>query len=279
MTISGQAKLAGVVGWPVGHSLSPRLHNHWLQAYGLDGAYLPLPVQADDLAAVLAALPKMGFAGVNLTIPHKEHARRLVDHCDDAAQAIGAVNTIVIDGHGALWGRNTDAHGFWAHLQQQSGRADWHGARALVLGAGGAARAVLWALRQAHADVVIANRGHRRARLLAEEFGAETIAWDEAGTALQRTDLLVNTTSLGMAGQPPLVLDLDPLPAAAVVYDIVYNPLKTPLLAAAEARGLTVIDGLGMLIHQAAPAFAAWFGIMPKVDDAVRAHLIALLPA
>ncbi|RME69149.1 MAG: shikimate dehydrogenase, partial [Alphaproteobacteria bacterium] len=226
---------------------------------------------------VLCALPKMGFAGVNVTLPHKEHARRLVDRCDDAAVAIGAVNTIVIDTHGALAGRNTDAQGFWAHLVDASGRAEWSGARALLLGAGGAARAALWALRRAGVDVAIANRSGARAHALASEFAADAVAWPETPAALGGFDLLVNATSLGMAGQPPLAIDLSAMADTAVVYDLVYTPLATPLLHAAQARGLVAVDGLGMLIHQAAPAFAAWFGIVPAVDAAVRRHLMAAL--
>lgn len=277
MSISGAAKLAGVIGWPVGHSLSPRLHGYWLDRHGIDGAYVPLPVQPEDLKAVLAALPKMGFAGVNVTIPHKEHARRLVDALEPAAQAINAVNTIVIGADGRLLGRNTDGIGFFNHLCQATGRSDWRGARALLLGAGGAARAVTWALRQAGAAVTVANRGAARAQALAADLGANAVDWRQREAALADCDLLINSTSLGMTGQPPLAIDIALLPATAVVYDLVYHPLQTPLLRAARDRGCQAVDGLGMLIHQAAPAFAAWFGVTPAVDDAVRAHVLAAL--
>jgi len=270
--ITGKARLAGVIGWPVGHSRSPRLHNHWLERLGIDGAYVPLAVAPTDLAAVLAALPRMGFAGANLTVPHKEAALALADEIEPLAARIGAVNTLVVR-DGRLIGRNTDAFGFLENLRQ--GAPQWHpeAGPALVLGAGGAARAVVAALLEAGVpEIRLANRSAERAAALAQALGGpiRPVAWTDRAAALAEAALVVNTTTLGMTGQQPLELDLGRLPPGAVVNDIVYAPLETELLAAARRRGNPAVDGLGMLLWQAVPGFEAWFGVRPTVDAALR---------
>jgi shikimate dehydrogenase len=275
MILTGKARVAGVMGWPVGHSRSPRLHGFWLERYAIDGAYVPMAVAPEKLAQALRALPALGFAGCNLTVPHKEAALGLVDRVDDAARRIGAVNTVVVDGSGQLNGSNTDGFGFRESLiaGAPGWRSEWP---ALVLGAGGAARAVVVALLDAGVPLVrVANRNPARARALAETFGEaiEPVAWDQRAAACGGVGLVVNTTTLGMTGQPPLEIDLAALASDAVVSDIVYTPLITPLLAAARARGNCMVDGLGMLLHQARPGFAAWFGREPVVDDALRRHV------
>jgi shikimate dehydrogenase len=280
--LSGRTRLAGIMGWPVAHSLSPRLHGHWLQRYGVDGAYVPLPVLPERLEQALGALPALGFAGANLTIPHKEPAVALVDHLSPAAARIGAVNTVVVEPDGTLTGDNTDGFGFIASLSASG--VGWQAAAgpAVVLGAGGAARAVAVALLDAGAlEVRLLNRTPDRAHGLAAGLGGpiRTVAWAERSAALADAALLVNTTSLGMHGQPPLVLDLDALPRTALVTDVVYTPLITALLAVAGARGNPVVDGLGMLLHQARPGFRAWFGVDPVVDEDLRAAVLAGLPA
>lgn len=281
MTISGAAKVAGVVGWPVSHSRSPRLHGFWLEQYGIDGAYVPFAVPPGNIAAMLRALPHFGLAGLNVTVPHKQAALAAVDETDATAKRIGAVNTIVVGADGALRGSNTDGFGFLENLRAGHAGFDAASGPALVLGAGGAARAVVVALAEAGApEIRIANRTAERAERLAHEADAaggtcHVVAWEAREAACAGAALLVNTTSLGMAGQPPLELALDDLPGGAVVNDIVYAPLATPLLARAAARGNPTVDGFGMLIHQARPAFAAWFGRDPEVTDAVRAHLLA----
>jgi shikimate dehydrogenase len=275
--ISGAAKLAGVAGWPIGHSLSPALHGYWIAEHKLDAAYVPLAVRPEEFTDVFKALPKLGFRGLNVTLPHKEAAYRLVDVRDDAAEATGAVNTVVFEG-GQVLGRNTDVFGF-AESLREGGVASLMSQDAVVLGAGGAARGVvagLFSLGAAHVHLV--NRTAEKARALAAHFGARVIAheWAALPGLLAATSLLVNTTSLGMTGQPPLEIDLKPM-RQGVVADIVYRPLTTPLLARAGAQGLTTIDGLGMLLHQARPGFAAWFGVEPTVTPGLRAHLVSIL--
>jgi shikimate dehydrogenase len=280
--LSGRTRLAGIVGWPVAHSLSPRLHGHWLRRHGIDGAYVPLPVLPERLDQALRTLPTLGFAGVNLTIPHKEAAVSLVDRLAPAAARIGAVNTVVVEPDGTLTGDNTDGFGFVAALSESGVGWQATAGPAVVLGAGGAARAVAVALLDAGApEVRLLNRTPERAHALADELGGpiHAAAWAERAEALVDAGLLVNTTSLGMHGQPPLVLALDALPRTALVTDVVYTPLITTLLAAARARGNPVFDGLGMLLHQARPGFRAWFGVDPVVDDDLRTAVLAGLSA
>jgi shikimate dehydrogenase len=277
MSLTGAAKIAGVMGWPVAHSRSPALHGFWLAEYGIDGAYVPLPVRPKDLWRALQALPLLGFAGCNLTIPHKKAALEVMDEIDVTAERTGAVNTVVVDRHGRLVGSNTDGFGFLEALR--AAVPGWTAARgpAVVLGAGGAARGVVAALIDDGApEIRLVNRTPARAAALVTELEGpvRVIAWHERAQSLAGAALLVNATSLGMEGQPPLELPLDPLPSDAVVNDIVYVPLETSLLAAARARGNPVVDGLDMLLHQARPGFAAWFGVEPKVTPALRAAVL-----
>ena len=277
MSLSGKARLAGVMGWPVEHSLSPRLHGYWLEQHGIDGAYVPLAVAPADLPTALTALPALGFRGVNLTLPHKEQALDLCQEVDDLARRIGAVNTIVVR-DGGLFGSNSDAFGFLENLKD--GAPDWRAeaAPAVVLGAGGASRAVVAALADAGApEVRLVNRTRERAEALATALGGalSVYDWDRREAALAEAGLLVNTTTLGMAGQPPLDLDLGALPVEAVVTDIVYTPLLTPLLQAARTRGNPLVDGLGMLLHQARPGFEAWYGVRPEVTPGLRDFVLS----
>lgn len=277
MIISGQAKLAGVIGWPVGHSRSPRLHGWWLEHYKIDGAYLPLAVAPEQFAHVLRTLPQMGFRGVNVTVPHKEAALAAVDVADDHAKRIGAVNTVIVREDGSLEGRNTDGLGFLAHLVDSAPNWAAEAAPAVIIGAGGAARAIAVALLDAGAPQVrLVNRTRERAEALALELGdprLKVVPWIARSSALGDAGLIVNTTTQGMRGQPALDLDLATAPKEAVLFDCVYAPLQTPLLAAAKAQGMTAVDGLGMLIHQARPGFAAWFGREPEITPALRAFL------
>ena len=277
MIVTGKARLAGVIGWPVSHSRSPRLHGYWLERLGIDGAYLPLPVAPDNLESVLRALPKMGFRGCNLTVPHKEAALTLVDELEPLARRIGAVNTIVVAEDGRLMGRNTDAFGFLENLRQ--GCPAWNpaAAPALVLGAGGASRAVVAALMDAGVpEIRLANRSRDRAEQLAADLGGliRVVDWSGSAAAQAGAGLLVNTTTLGMTGQSRLDLDLTELPLDALVNDIVYAPLETELLAAARSRGNPVVDGLGMLLYQAVPGFEAWFGVRPEVTPELRTFVL-----
>lgn len=275
--VTGTTKLAGVLGWPVSHSKSPLLHGHWLARYGIDGAYLPLAVKPEMLEQALRALPVMGFRGANITVPHKEEACRLCDTVEPQAKKIGAVNTIRVEDDGSLFGWNTDGIGFLRNLESGS---DWKGPTgpAAVLGAGGASRAVLAALVEAGVpEIRLVNRTVEKAQHVANEIGGpiQPMGFDTVDTAMDGAALLVNTTSLGMQGQPPLDISLDTLPTSAVVTDIVYAPLQTPLLVMAEKHGNKTVDGLGMLLHQAAPGFAAWFGREPEVDQELRDAVLA----
>lgn len=278
MTLSGKAKLAGIIGWPVAHSLSPRLHGYWLSEYGIDGAYVPLPVAPENIGEALKSLPKLGFAGVNVTVPHKEAAMRAIDELDDNAMRLGAVNTIEINEGGGLVGRNTDGFGFIENLR--AGAPLWQpgDGPAVVLGAGGASRAVVAALLDAGVpEIRLINRTLARAEVLAADIGGpiHVIPWSQASDAFDGAGLLTNTTTLGMTGHAPLDVELARLPGTAVVNDIVYNPLRTPLLEQADVLGLKTVDGLGMLLHQARPGFAAWFGHQPEVNEGLRAHVLA----
>ena len=282
MTISGAARVAGVIGDPIAHSRSPILHGHWLDRYGIDGAYVPMAVRADRLAAAIAGLSALGFRGINVTVPHKEAALGLVDEPDALARRIGAVNTITIDETGRSHGTNTDVFGFLENIR--AGVDGWSARQgpAAIIGAGGAARAIAFALADAGCPAIrLVNRSQARAEALADVVGptASTVAWEDRTESLEGAALIVNATTLGMAGQPPLDLPLDAAPDDAVVTDIVYTPLKTPLLSTARQRGLKTVDGLGMLLHQARPGFAAWFGVEPTVDETLRAAVLATLPA
>ena len=274
--LSGRSRIAGIVGWPVSHSRSPRLHGYWLRRYGIDGAYVPMAVPPGRVAEALRALPALGFAGANVTVPHKEDALGACDSIDAHARRIGAVNTVVVDDNGALRGSNTDGYGFLESLRGDA--PGWPSGRpALVLGAGGAARAVVVALVDAGCpEVRICNRTRERAEVLVRDFGAGCVAvsWTDRAEAVAGAGVVVNATSLGMEGKPALDVPLDRLPADAVVADIVYTPLTTPLLAAARQRGARTVDGLGMLLHQARPGFAAWFGTDPAVDRDLRAFVL-----
>jgi len=276
MILSGQARLAGVIGWPVAHSRSPRLHGYWLERYGIDGAYLPLAVRPEGLADALRGLVAASFRGVNLTIPHKESAIGLCDEVDGFGRRIGAVNTLVF-AEGRVLGSNSDAFGFIENLRQ--GAPDWQATAgpALILGAGGAARAAVFALIDAGApEVRICNRTDARAERVAADFAAPAVAqaWSSRAAALRDVALLVNTTSMGMQGQPELDLDLRALPQDALVNDIVYTPLETGLLRRARARGNATVDGLGMLLHQARPGFQAWYGVAPEVTEELRTFVL-----
>ena len=266
------------MGWPVAHSRSPVIHNHWIEEHGLRGAYVLLPVQPQNIETALRALPVLGFAGCNLTIPHKVAALAVVDHVDALAQRIGAVNTIVVEADGTLTGRNTDSFGYIQSLRdvQPDWRAD--AGPAVVLGAGGAARAVIVGLMDSGAtEIRLTNRSWAKAHDMAQEFGGpvRAIPWEERHDALAGAALLVNTTNQGMHGEPALDLRLDLLPAQALVSDIIYVPLETPLLAAARLRGHETVNGLGMLLNQARPAFAAWFGVQPEITPALLAKVQA----
>ena len=274
--LTGAAKVAGIMGWPVSHSRSPAIHGHWLARYGIDGAYIPFSVRPEDGYDAIRMLPRLGFSGTNVTLPHKETALRAVDEVDPIARRIGAVNTVVAREDGSLHGGNTDAYGFLEHLRACA--PGWRPGVAAVFGAGGSARAVAASLVDAGAsEVRLANRTAARAEKVAEDIGGPVtaVAWSERDAALDGAGLLVNTTSLGMTGNPPLEIALDALPDDAVVNDIVYVPLETPLLRAAQRRGLAIVDGLGMLLHQARPGFAAWFGRDPEVDEVLRESVLA----
>jgi shikimate dehydrogenase len=283
MKITGRTKLAGIMGWPVAHSRSPPLHNFWIEQHGVDGVYVPLPVRPEHLAAALRALPALGFRGCNLTIPHKQAAMTIVDRVDAAARRIGAMNTVIVAADGSLEGRNTDVYGFRETLRESA--ADWDATAgpAVVLGAGGAARAVVAALVEARVpEIRLVNRTFDRAVSLARDLADAIVEitvrpWTERAVALEGAGLLVNTTSLGMASEAPLDIDLAALPRAAVVVDIVYVPLETPLLAMARHRGHRVVDGLGMLLHQGRPGFEAWFGTPVQVTPELRAAIVETL--
>jgi shikimate dehydrogenase len=268
------------MGWPVMHSRSPKLHNYWLRHYGLEGTYLPLAIEPEGLEAALRALPALGFSGCNLTIPHKEKALAIADRVDPRARRIGAVNCIVVAADGRLDAYNDDAFGYIASVREAA--PEWRAdtGPVVMLGAGGAARAVLVGLIEAGApEIRLVNRTLGKAKLLAEAIGGPIVpvAWADRSAALDGAAMLVNTTSLGLAGQPALDVSLDDLPRNALVSDIVYVPLETPLLAAARARGNKTVNGLGMLLHQARPAFERWFGIAPEVTPELRALIEATL--
>lgn len=266
---------ACVIGHPVKHSRSPLIHGYWLHEYGLDGAYEHAEVAPEDLAAFIAGMRDHGFVGGNVTVPHKEAVLALVDAVTPTVEALGAANTLWFD-DGRLCADNTDVAGFLANLDEGAPGWDARTPQAVVLGAGGAARAIVHGLLERGVErVVLVNRTRPRAEALAKLFGARVAmaGWDDLASALRHAKLLVNTTSLGMIGQPPLDIDLSTLPVGAVVNDIVYVPLETPLLAAARARGLLAVDGLGMLLHQAVPGFERWFGVRPQVTAGLHSFI------
>lgn len=278
MTRRNRLPLAGVLGWPIAHSLSPRLHGHWLRRHGIEGYYIPIGIEPRDFETAFRALPLMGFKGVNVTIPHKEAALRLATKVSDRASLIGAANTITFREDGAIYADNTDGYGFLETLR--AGAPGWKGSDgpALVIGAGGAARAVISALLSDGApEIRLANRTRSRAEFLADQFGAKVrvVDWLHAEDAMEGVATIVNTTSLGMTGHNALPVSLKRAPKTALVSDIVYTPLITPLLEEAQARRMRWVDGLGMLLHQGRPGFEAWFGVAPQVDDELRAVMLA----
>lgn len=270
--------LAGVIGSPVAHSKSPRLHGHWLKSYGIQGYYIPMDIAQADLRDVIAALPKAGFVGVNVTIPHKETVLALADVVTDRAALIGAANTLIFRKDGRIHADNTDGYGFIANLRQNAPGWVPTAGPAAVIGAGGAARAVIASLIEVGVpEIRLANRTRTRAEALRQEFGAKVVVhdWVQAGNMLDGATTVVNTSSLGMVGKPEFRVPLDALSPSAVVTDLVYTPLRTRLLDEAAEIGCVTVDGLGMLIHQAAPAFERWFGVRPEVDQAVRDAVLA----
>ncbi len=273
-------RLAGVMGYPVMHSRSPMLHNYWMDEHGVSGHYMPLSVQPANLAQALRALPALGFSGVNLTIPHKETALKIVDRVDELALRIGAVNCVAVSPEGKLEGYNYDAFGFIASVREADPHWQARNGPVAILGSGGAARAIIAGLLAEGAqDILVVNRTQERANLLARDMGTavRTAPWEHRSELLAGMAMVVNTTSMGMQGQPELTLDLSRLPANAIVCDIVYVPLQTTLLKRAAELGHQTVDGLGMLLHQARPAFARWFGVMPDVTPALRQKIEATL--
>ena len=268
---------AGVIGWPVEHSKSPLMHGYWLEQQGVSGAYARVPARPEDFAATVRRLMAEGWRGANVTIPHKETALALADEASDTARAIGAANTLVFD-DGRIKADNTDGFGFTENLVDRA-RGAWRATGpAVIFGAGRAARAIIHALILAGAsEIRLMNRTRSRAKALADAFGSKVsvLDWSDPAAALGDAALIVNTTSLGMAGQPPLQIDFAAAPSDAVATDIVYTPLETPFLKSAAARGLVTVDGLGMLIHQGRPGFEAWFGKAPVADDKLRGLLLA----
>ena len=269
-------KKAGVIGWPITQSRSPLIHGTWLEELDIDGSYEKYAVEPNELPSFIQNLQQNGFAGLNLTIPHKEQVLSLVDEITDEAKAIGAANTLWFQDDKLIAG-NTDGYGFLTHLQTSA--PNWQTSMpALILGAGGAARAIIYALLQAGVpEIILTNRTQERADQLAKEFGNKLskIAWQDKEEALARCGLLVNSTSLGMTGKPALEINIASLPQKAVVYDIVYAPLETELLKAARLKGLATVDGLGMLLHQAVPGFEKWFGTRPQVTQELYQKVVA----
>jgi len=279
MRLTGAATLAGVIGWPIAHSRSPRLHGYWLEHHAVDGAYVPLAVPGDAIEQAVRALPLLGFRGFNVTVPHKLALMGLCTVLDDTARRIGAVNTVVIDADGRMRGSNTDAFGFIENLRDRQPGHDVTAGPALMIGAGGAARAVAVALLDAGVPALqVTNRSQERAEKLRTDIGDRRLSVVDGNNWSDRLGgvaTLVNTTSLGMHGAPPLDFDLGLLDPAALVSDIVYTPLETDLLKQATARGNPTVDGIGMLLHQARAGFRQWFGIDPTVDTALRDHVLS----
>ena len=278
MTDHPRIPLAAVLGHPVAHSRSPALHNYWLKRYGIKGHYIPIDIAPMDLSRLLRTLPELGFVGCNVTIPHKETVLALADVVTDRAALIGAANTLIFRPDGKIHADNTDGYGFIANLRQYApGWIPDLGPAALI-GAGGAARAVVASLLESGVtELRIANRTRVRAEQIKAEFGAKVVVydWAQAGNMLEGAMTVVNATSMGMEGKPPLRVPLDALAPGTLVTDLVYTPLMTPFLLEAQSRGCEVVDGLGMLLHQGAPGFERWFGQRPEVDDDLRRAVLA----
>jgi len=278
MTELAKIPLACVIGHPIAHSRSPALHGFWLRRYGVKGHYIPMDVAPADLETTLRHLPKIGFVGLNVTLPHKEAILKIADVISDRAALIGAANTLIFRKDGKIHADNTDGAGFVANLRQNAPHWVPAAGPAAVFGAGGAARAVVAALIEVGVpEIRIANRSRPRAEALRADFGAKLVVYDwvQAANMLEGAATVINTTSLGMAGKPEFRVPLDAIEPGAVVNDLVYNPLKTTFLAEAEQRGATIVDGLGMLLHQAAPGFERWFGPTPAVDEATRQAVLS----
>jgi shikimate dehydrogenase len=270
--------IAGLLGWPVAHSRSPTIHNYWLNHYGLSGRYVLLPVPPEKLSIALPGLAVLGFRGCNVTTPHKQAVMPMIQSVDPLAQRIGAVNTIVVEKDGSLKGFNNDGNGFIQSLRDADPKWRPDSGPILVLGAGGAARAVVASLAaQGAKEIRVANRTFDKAQQIADTVGpvVKVLPWDQREDALDDIALLANATSLGMTGKPPLEISLDRLPKGALVGDLIYIPPETPLLAAARMRGNITVNGLGLLLNQARPAFNAWFGIMPEITPALRQAIAA----
>lgn len=266
--------LAGVIGSPIAHSKSPQLHGHWLRTYGIRGYYIPMDIKSDALKRVLRTLPEMGFVGVNITVPHKERVMEIADLITDRATLIGAANTLIFRKDGKIHADNTDGYGFIENLRQSA--PDWNpkAGPAVVLGAGGAARAVLASLLDVGVpEIILTNRTRVRAENLQDDFGkrVRVVEWVKAGNVMEEAAMVVNTTALGMLGKPEMRVPLDGLRPGVLATDLVYNPLETKFLRTAREMGCVTVDGLGMLLHQAVPAFERWFGKRPEVDEATRA--------
>ncbi len=271
------SKLTGLIGYPTEQSLSPAIHGYWMKQHGIEGSYKLFTTPSSRLRQTILHMRRKDMRGLNITVPHKEAVLEYLDAVDAIGTKIGAVNTITIDGE-TLTGTNTDAYGFIENLRGSCGGTLPDLSRVVILGAGGAARAAVVALQQANAgSIMLTNRTFETAQKLASEFGVEACAWDITGACLTNATLVVNTTSLGMKKQPPLNMSLQHLSAAAVVYDIVYNPMETGFLKGAKSRGNLVVGGLGMLLYQAQKAFALWHGIEPAVDNGLRKHVIQVL--
>jgi shikimate dehydrogenase len=276
--MAGDFILAGVMGWPIAQSRSPILHNYWIDKYKLSGRYVPLAVRPERLTDAIRGLPALGFRGCNLTMPHKQYAMTMVDNLTDTAKRIGAVNCIVVGEDGKLSGTNNDGNGYVLSVQEVAPQWKPSDGPIAMLGAGGAARAIIVALLERGAsEIRLINRTFDKAERLAKEFGAaiKPMSWDKRGDAIGEVALLINATNQGMSGNPPLEISLDKLSSTTLVSDLIYVPPETSLLAAAKARGNVIINGLGMLLHQARPAFQAWFGVMPEITPDLRAAIMA----
>ena len=269
--------LAGVIGHPIAHSKSPQLHGHWLKKNGIKGHYIPMDIAPKDLESAIRLLPKMGFVGVNVTIPHKEAVLKIANLVTNRAKLIGAANTLIFCKDGKIHADNTDGYGFMQNLLQSAPKWDPRAGSAMVLGAGGAARAVLASFIDIGVpEILLSNRTRERAETLKADFGDKitVVDWVQAGNAMEGANAVINTTSLGMIGKPEMRVPLDALAPGMLVSDLVYTPLQTKLLRAATEVGATAVDGLGMLLHQATPGFERWFKVKPEVDDELRAVVL-----